>query len=536
MNTSSKIAILLFGVCALIAGAWFAIGPSLKDRQAAAEKAEAEKFEQSITDAKVKSSLIIAGDSYLGYFFAAAKQTRKEAARQGLGIKWIDDGAAISERVQKLKSGEYDIITIPAAEYLLHGSRVDFPGVIVAGIANSNGGDGIVALESKIPSGEVSSLNDSSLQWVYTGESPSEFLVEITVKDLDLFELRSADEAAPNRKANWRQPTSSSAEVYKRAMNGQGDVFVLWEPELSRSLQQNPNLKYIWGSDKFSGYIVDYFVVNKNVLAKRKGDVVRYFKAYFRSLEYYRRNAPERTKDMARWANIDSKTVEMIVNSRKIDWLDLHDNFQSQFGISVENSPQTAQEGVIDTILSCTEVLADIGRIKTSAVSDPYRLVSSSVLQALRDTAPRELGKGNRDDIDFSPLSPEGWKNLKQLATLQVRPIRFRSKATFDAGGPQEVDKLARLLAVNYPNHRVIIRGHTGGRDSETKQKLSNLRAQTVANRLIEKHSFDKDRLLIEGMGSATPPAPRPGENIRSRAYRSRVPRVEAILVERGGL
>lgn len=536
MNTSSKIAILLIVVCALIAGAWFAIGPFVKDRQAAAKIAEAEEFEQSVTDAKVKSSLTIAGDGYLGYFFASARQTRKEAARQGLGIKWIDDGAAISDRVQKLKTGEYDIITIPAAEYLLHGSRQGFPGVIVAGIANSNGGDGIVALKRKLPDGEISALNNASLQWVYTSESPSEFLVEITVKDLDLFELRSADEAAPTKKGNWRQPTTSSSEVYKRAMNGQGDVFVMWEPDLSRSLQQNPNLTYVWGSDKFAGYIVDYFVVNKNILANRKNDVIRYFKAYFRSLEYYRRNAPQRTSDMARWANLDAKTVEMIVNSRKIDWLDLHDNLQSQFGISTRDSQLIAQEGVIDTILSCTEVLTDIGRINASVASDPYRLVSSSILEALRDTAPRELGKDLRNDIDFSPLSPSAWKNLKELATLQVRPIRFRFQGTFDTGAPEEVDKLAHLLAVNYPNHRVIIRGHTGGKDSPEKQKLSILRAQTVADRLIQKHNFDKDRLLIQGMGSASPPQPRPGENIRSRAYRSRVPRVEAILVERGGL
>ena len=106
MNASSKIAVLLLVACSLIAGAWFAIKPFFKEKQEATEREERERFEREITDARVKSSLTIAGDGYLGYFFASAKQTVKESARQGLGIRWVDDGAAIAERVAKLKSGE----------------------------------------------------------------------------------------------------------------------------------------------------------------------------------------------------------------------------------------------------------------------------------------------------------------------------------------------------------------------------------------------------------------------------------------------
>ncbi len=536
MNASSKIAVLLLVACSLIAGAWFAIKPFFKEKQEATEREERERFEREITDARVKSSLTIAGDGYLGYFFASAKQTVKESARQGLGIRWVDDGAAIAERVAKLKSGEYDIIAIPAAEYLLHGRTAGFPGVIVAGIASSNGGDGIVALKDKLPNKDVSDLNDASLQWVYTGESPSEFLVDITVKDLDFFDLRAADEAAKGGRGSWRKPVGSSAEVYTRAMNGQGDVFVMWEPDLSRSLQKNPNLTYVWGSDKFSGYIVDYFVVNKRTLANREKDVLAYFKAYFRSLDHYRRNSAELTTDMARWGDLDRETVEAIVKGNKIDWLDLYDNFQQQFGIAMPGSQLKPQEGVIDTILSCADVLVDTGRISATDISDPYRLVNSSVLESLKNTAPRELGQSGEGGIDFEPLAPAAWGKLKEVAKLQVRPIRFRNQTEFEVGGAEEADKLAKLLSVNYPNYRVIIRGHTGGDDSGENRELSALRAEVVMKRLVLVHGFDEDRLLVQGVGSSQPPALRPGENPRSRAYRGRVPRVEAILVERGGL
>jgi ABC-type nitrate/sulfonate/bicarbonate transport system substrate-binding protein len=536
MNAASKLALLLFVVCALVAGAWFAIKPFFKEHQEEVEKEKAEQFEREISDAKVNSTLQIAGDGYLGYFFASSLQTKKEAVRQGLGIQWVDDGGAISERVAKLASGEHDIIAIPAAEYLIHGRAKGFPGVIVAAIARSNGGDGIVALKDKLPNNDVADLNDAALEWVYTGESPSQFLVDITVKDLDFFNLRAADQAASSGRGDWRKAVVSSEEVYTRAMNGQGDVFVMWEPDISRALQKNPNLTYIWGSDKFAGYIVDYFVVNKKTLASREGDILNYFKAYFRALDYYRRNAEERTSDMARWADIDRPAIEAIVSGQKIDWLDLHDNCQLQFGISMNGSNITPQEGVIDTILSCADVLVDTGRINSSDISDPYRLVNSRILESLKNTSPRSLGQSDDGRYDFEPLKSETWAKLKEVAKLQVRPIRFRNRTEFEVGAAEEADKIAKLLAVNYPNYRVIIRGHTGGEDSDENRELSKLRAEVVKKRLVLVHNFDEDRLFVEGVGSSQPPEIRPGENPRSRGYRGRVPRVEAILVERGGL
>lgn len=536
MNNTTKLAVLIFGVCALLAGAWFALKPLFRKHQEQAEQEKAEQFEREISDARVNSTLKIAGDGYLGYFFASAKQTKKEAVRQGLGIQWVDDGAAVAERVSKLATGEYDIIAIPAAEYLIHGRSKGFPGVMVAAIARSNGGDGIVVAKDKLPNDDVADLNDASLEWVFTGDSPSEFLVDITVKDLDFFNLRSADKSAGGGRAAWRKPVGSSAEVYTRAMNGQGDVFVMWEPDISRALKKNPKLTYAWGSDKFAGYIVDYFVVNKQTLAKREEDVLRYFKAYFRALDHYRRHSEELTTDMARWADLDRDTVEGIVNERKIDWLDLHDNCQQQFGIAASGSNIPPQEGVIDTILSCTDVLIDTGRLQPSEINDPYRLVNSRVLEALKNTAPRALGQSDKGIVDFEPLSENAWERLGEVAKLQVRPIRFRNQTQFEVGAAEEVDKVAKLLSINYPNYRVIIRGHTGGQDSEENRELSELRAEVVRKRLVLVHGFDEDRLFIQGVGSSDPPKTRPGENPRSRAYRGRVPRVEAILVERGGL
>ncbi|MFX4925949.1 hypothetical protein ABTC31_20410, partial [Acinetobacter baumannii] len=80
---------------------------------------------------------------------------------------------------------------------------------------------------------------------------PSSFLLDLTIVDFDLFNLTRTDA--------WRKEVNGSQDAYKRAKNHDGDVFVMWEPDVSRALRDVPGLKPVWGSDGFNGYIVDVF-------------------------------------------------------------------------------------------------------------------------------------------------------------------------------------------------------------------------------------------------------------------------------------
>src|SRR5262249_13544133 len=155
--------------------------------------------------------------------------------------------------------------------YLQHGRAHQFPGVIVAGLSESRGADGIVAFSDRLPSGKINDLNDAGLKVVYTGQSPSQFLLDLTIADFALDQLRDTRQ--------WRVEVGGSREVYDRAARNQGDVFVLWEPDLSRALKL-PGMRYVWGSDKFSGYIVDVFVVHRDFLQRERDTVTDFFDTY----------------------------------------------------------------------------------------------------------------------------------------------------------------------------------------------------------------------------------------------------------------
>ena len=111
---------------------------------------------------------------------------------------------------------------MPVNSYLQHGAAHKFPGVIVAAIAESKGADGIVGFADKFPTGNIRDLNNPALKVVYTADSPSSFLLDLTIVGFDLFNLTSTNA--------WRVEVGGTRDALERARRHEGDMFVLWEP------------------------------------------------------------------------------------------------------------------------------------------------------------------------------------------------------------------------------------------------------------------------------------------------------------------
>jgi outer membrane protein OmpA-like peptidoglycan-associated protein len=485
-----------------------------------------EAYQQAATsDSRVSSTIRIGGDGYLGYWFITAPDTRREAARRGIAVTFHDDGGAYAARLQKFANREYDAIVLPVSSYLQHGATHKFPGVIVAAIAESKGADGIVGFADKFPSGNIRELNNPELKIVYTADSPSAFLLDLTIVGFDLFHLTSTN--------TWRVEVGGARDALERARRHEGDMFVLWEPELSRALQEVPELKYLWGSDKFSGYIKDVFVFHRDFVQRHEKAMLDFFDIYFTVMRSYANDRARLLADMAQSAHLQREAVENIL--RKIDWYDLFENAGEQFGLAT-SAHTTAADGLVKTIIACTDILRRTGKLGRDPLEgNPYVIINSGLLEKLVKSAPAMVGRQGGSSIDFVPLSPEVWKSLREIGTLRVEPITFQAGGELlDDTGKEQVDKIATSLINNYPGYRVAVRGHTGAGDVEENRKLSLARGQVVVQYLIAVHAVDPDRLHAEGLGASQPPARQSGES--ERAYRYRLPRVEFVLLEENTL
>ncbi|MCK5058477.1 MAG: OmpA family protein, partial [Candidatus Aminicenantes bacterium] len=251
---------------------------------------------------------------------------------------------------------------------------------------------------------------------------------------------------------------------------------------------------------------------------------------YFRILGLYANNREKMIKEMSKSTDEKKNTIEAML--RKIDWYDLAQNCKQQFGIS-SRTGENVQDGVINTIIACTDVMLRTGAFKKDPLQgNPYLITNSDLLKDLSRTRVMSVASGTGPLRDFEPLSEKEWPDLREVGTFRIESITFQSWNNKLADeGKEIVNKIAGILTNNYPHYRVVIRGHTGPGGSEKENvKLSLERAQIVAQYLVAVHSINKNRLKAEGMGSSQPAVKKPGESVR--AYRYRLARVEFVAVE----
>lgn len=475
-------------------------------------------FERGLTassDSKVNATIRVGGDGYLGYFFMNSPEMKRQAAKRGLGIDFTDDKGAYADRLDKFAKGDYDAIVLPINSYVQHGFKHNYPGVIVAAISDSKGADAILCNASKLPTGKVSDLNDASLKIVYTGQSPTEFLLDLTIVDFDLFNLEKNN--------GWRQEVASSEEAYERAKKGQGDCFGMWEPQVSKALRDVPSLKKVWGSDGFRGYITDVFVFRRDYVSGHADEMKAFFESYFTAMRSYANDRDKMIDDMKLWTGLKQAEIEPMLD--KIDWFDLTENAGREFGLDTGAGAERT-EGVLNTVIATTNVLVKTGRLTKDPLTDPYKIINSTILQQVFSRLPAELGRTTKRT--WKKL--DDWSKLRSIGTMRVEPISFQQgSAVLDQAGEAQVDKIAEMLNNNYPDARVIIKGHTSpGSDEQESIKLSQERAEAVLQRLMAVHGIAPERFKAIGKGSSEPPPMRPGDNPRTRMYR--LPRVEFDL------
>ncbi len=483
---------------------------------------------------KIKDTIRVAGDNYLGYWFITSHEFKYRLGQKGYAIAWFNDGGNYADRHQKFGEGKYDMMVLPVNSYLFHG-KPDYPGLIVAALSDSKGADNIVGYQENITGGterqvRINDLNNPALRIGVTPDSPSSFLLDVATVYFDLDKIKGGQ---------GRVETNGSADAYQKLaekdpQKRQVDVAVVWEPNVSQALQI-PGVVSIFGSDQISGMIIDVFVVRDNVLKDKPEMVEAFFEAYFETLSYYSTNREEMIQEMAKTTVF--KTEEMIKKAlERIAWFDLKTNYEEWFSLGGTSTQTEKKEKIVRTIIQVRDVMQEIGELKTDPLQgNPYRIINSKILERIYGKAIPEISRIGAvlpTVTAFPALSGIDWAKLRSIGTLKVSPITFdASTSRLTLEGAQVIDEAATLLIYNFPQYRVLIKGHTApSGDEAANVALSQERADLVKNYLLQTHGIDPNRIKTVGMGSSEP-LPRE-RNEAERTWRNRLARVEFILLE----
>lgn len=474
--------------------------------------------------AVIKHRLRLGMDNWVGYFPMCSPEMQQRLRNRAIQLQCIDDKADYHGRFGRLDRHELELAVATADSYLLNGAEFDFPGVIVAVIDESKGGDAIVADTRKVAS--LSMLKNSpDLRVAFTPASPSEHLLKSIGAHFDIPWLKQ-------KRGNWRLQTDGSSDALQQLRDKKADVAVLWEPDVSRAIADN-NFGILISSKDTDKLIVDILLVDRRYLRDNPEVLQEFLQTYFDTLQYYSRNPDRLRGDLRETTALDDAQIDAMLGG--VEWAGLTENAVTWFGVS--GSGLYGDEAVIDAINASLDVLIESQDFDHNPLPEqnPYRLTNRLPIEKLyRDH--HASGQQTESTPEstfahrFTPLDEKAWQGLKEIGNLKVDAISFRrGSGALDLDGKQSLDKVAERLK-RYPNFRILVKGHTGIRgDAPANLKLSAERAEAVTRYLLVTYNLDPNRILSLGYGGTAPLPKLPGES--ARAYSYRLPRVEIALV-----
>lgn len=239
-----------------------------------------DKSQKATSDAaETRGKIHIAVDNWIGYFPLCSGEMRKKMYQKGWLLQCDDDGADYSTRMDRLENDEIDFAVATVDSYLLNAASVNYPGAIIAVLDESKGGDAIVARKEQLSS--LDELrNKDNIKVAFTPNSPSHHLLKGAADHFNLPKLLPVEK-------RLRIETEGSEGALKKLLAGTTDIAVLWEPDVSRALENNTIVKLL-GTDETERLIVDILIVNRKFMKKNPELVSLLLGTYFKVLKRYR--------------------------------------------------------------------------------------------------------------------------------------------------------------------------------------------------------------------------------------------------------
>jgi len=458
---------------------------------------------------RYKDELVLAADSFSGYCVLRSEAFKQELRDRGIKLSVEDDKADYAARLDALRSGKVQLAAFTIDSLITAGAKAgDFPATIVLVIDETQGADALVAYQQAV--GSVQDLNDPSAKIVLTPNSPSEFLARVVLAHFSL----------PRLQENWMVSADGASEVYRQFRSTkptEKKAFVLWEPYVSRALQQ-PGAHVLLDSGKLKGYVVDVLVAQREFLRDKPEMVKSVIEAYARAAYRYTTEADGMTKLVMEDArqtgaeSLDTAQAKRIVEG--IQWKNTLENY-AHFGLA-----SSADQGGLPTLEDMIGNIMDV-LLKTKAIaSDPLdgkhtTLFYDRVLAEMR-TARFHPGQGLnvmpgvafttetvRQEKELPALTPEQWNTLRPVGELRIAPISFgRASANLSLDSERELQDLAKRLKT-FPRFYLRVIGHARAEgDPEANRLLAQSRAEAASNYLISQ-GVSGQRLRTETAPSA---------------------------------
>ncbi len=434
---------------------------------------------------RFSQEIAIGLDSFSGYAIFRTTEFQNQLANRGIKLKLVEDAPDYTARAAALEKGTLQFALFPADALLKTFSKLEYPpATIIAIIDETRGADAMLAYKKRFEN--VDRLNSPDVRFVLVGDSPSETLARVVIQDFGL------NQVSKDAIVSLASP-EKLIERYQNAAPSTNDVYVVWEPFVSQMLK-NDALHVLTDSSKFTGYIVDTLVVNRDFLLKHEPVAEAVLESYFTSLFNYR-DAIKLSQLMLADAKLTKLQIEPEQAAKMvqgIQWKNTQENF-AHFGL--RQGAIIHIENILDRI---SKVLVSTGAMNREPVDGKWnRLYFDRPMKQImsRNFYPGVQSEAIREELALKDLPEKQWLELISVGTLSVPELVFsRGSSNLTDRSQLILKELAERLQA-WPQYYLMIRGNASNLgDVEANKQLAAKRAQG-ALQYLESAGIPKQRM-----------------------------------------
>lgn len=396
------------------------------------------------------------------------------------------------------KADEVQFMWVTADAYCTESDALkDYEPIFVFQTDWSRGGDAIV-VNHNITS--VSDLRGKKIAVALGTPSHSFILLtleagNVSYSDVEIVGVASAIDAA---------------SLFK---SGAVDAAVVWSPDDLDCTRSVPGSRILKSTKEASYVIADGFFVKKSYLEKHRNVVKAVAEGFFQGAAEINTNSQAREKAiqiLMAGLNLDRALAENMLNNVRLATYGDNVNF-----LNVNGNYTGVTGEKLYTKMS--RMYSDIGFINSTPPM--WRNVSTaSVIQSINLSGPEHSAEGQQK---FQAPTKEDL-NAPVFSAKELTVSFPTGSAELDENAKTIIDLGFGQTAQFFASSRVMIEGNTdnvGNRQSNIS--LSYRRAEAVANYLVSKYSFDRNRFIIKGNGPDNPTASNDSPEGRSKNRRT---------------
>jgi NitT/TauT family transport system substrate-binding protein len=319
-------------------------------------------------------------------------------------------------------------------------------------------------------------------------ETPSHFFL--------LYVLAQAGLSANDIKPVYTASAIEAAQVFKA---GKVDACVSWSPDVYMAADEREGAKILASTREATNLIADIFVARGDFLEQHPQEAAEFVQGWLEGVDKVHDDPEGASRLMAQsFDGINEQDAEGMLADVKLPTAAENEQFFELKG--------DALVGYTDLYSAASNIWRKVGSLKD--VTRPDVTADTSFLESAIDNwnSGKVVAAAPEKEFKFKP-APEKKKSEAPIVTKRMT-IYFASGSSALDDNAKMVLESAAELAQTFGSAYIRVNGNTDSDGSrETNIALSRKRAQAVADFMVKKYGFPRDKFVVKGNGPDKPVA-----------------------------